>query len=180
MVELHFWSCAAWLLFSFFPINGEMEFCPRRCYFFNDALNWRLFEVHENKERIEKYRSILLERDLNSSRTLSVTMLRPVYKLFFADIDRDGRPEIIAGIERAINGRRYRRVYVYSTQNGLIKAKWLGSRLSFVMEDFHVEYRKKLAVIVAREKKFGKLHEGVYVWYHFGFRTISLKEVTKF
>lgn len=124
----------------------------------------------------DSLKTLLIEREWPGGKPVGRRFVPPLFKLYLADIDGNGSEDLIAGVERTIRGRVWRRVYVYQSRRPDFPPLWLGSRLSFVLEDFSLTKVRGRLALRAVERHFGKRVSSDYLWYTFGFRTVSSRE----
>lgn len=181
----HWWL--AWLLFwASATAPGDARFVNCRIWFFRNTAceagehrQGRWFEARDSGISQDNMKTLLIERERPGGQSLASRLIPPLFKLFLADIDGNGSDDLIAGVERKIRGRTWKRVYVYEARRPDFPPLWLGSRLSFVLDDFSVVTIRGKPGLRARERRFGRRIESDYLWYTFGFRTISAREDPK-
>jgi len=96
------------------------------------------------------------------------------WKVALADVDGDGRKEVIAGVWKK---SRYdpvfaRRVFVYSWNGKRLLPKWLGSRLNRRFTDFvlcPLDNDGKTELVALEEAPRGGKYVTAYRWESFGF-----------
>ena len=199
---LHWWL--SWLLFWASAIPSEDGgFVNRRIWYFpktgctTDGGGWtapsehsrptsrllrvgsahgRWFEAVDSGASKDSLKVLLIEREQPGGMPLARRLTPPLFKLFLADIDGNGADDLIAGVERTIRGRAWKRVYVYEARRPDFPPLWLGSRLSFVLDDFSVVTVRGRPGLRAAERRYGRRVTSEYLWYTFGFRTVSSRE----
>lgn len=170
-----FWLLAWWQFWATSAPRAEGVFVRRQIWFFPDE-GGRWFEARAGIPHRNDAATLLLERTGPSGRPIGRRFIPPLFRLHFADIDGDGSGDLVAGIERRIRGRVWRRVYVYRAKRPDFPPLWLGSRLSFVLRDFELVRISGRAGLRAKELRFGKPVVSRYLWYTFGFRSVSARE----
>lgn len=96
------------------------------------------------------------------------------WKIMIADVDGDGRSEIIVGVYKATHyfPKPHNCLFIYGWEGESLSPKWLGSTLSKPFTDFtfadlnHDGHQELIAIETTRE---GKQSVGVYSWNGFGF-----------
>jgi len=175
LIEAIFWMLAWWQLWATSAPWDEGAFVRRQVWYFPDE-GGRWFEARTGLPHRNDAATLLLERTGPSGRPIGRRLLPPLFRLHLADIDADGSCELIAGIERTIRKKTWRRVYVYRARRPDFPPLWLGSRLSFVLRDFTVTPVRGRTGLRASELRFGRPVVSTYLWYTFGFRTVSARE----
>ncbi|HOT27985.1 MAG TPA: hypothetical protein PLU72_07330 [Candidatus Ozemobacteraceae bacterium] len=179
---LHWWL--AWLLFWAAAIPSEDGgFVNRRVWYFPKTFgtsgaspHGRWFEAVDSGVSNDSLNVLLIERARPGGTPLAGRLTPPLFKLLLADIDGNGTDDLIAGVERTIRGRVWKRVYVYESRHPDFPPLWLGSRLSFVLDDFNVVSVRGRPGLRAVERRYGRKVTSEYLWYTFGFRTVSSRE----
>jgi len=97
------------------------------------------------------------------------------WKLAIADVDGDGRREIVIGIHKGTPFYRtpHNCLFVYRVAGRTVRPRWLGSRLSLPFDDFAFARLRagRAEQLVARERTpDGRARVTIYSWYGFGFR----------
>lgn len=179
---LHWWL--VWLLFwaSAMP-SEDGDFVNRRVWYFPSTAcitgsfpHGRWFEAVDSGISKNSLNVLLIERARPGGTPLARRLTPPLFKLFLADIDGNGMDDLIAGVERTIRGRIWKRVYVYESRPPDFPPLWLGSRLSFVLDDFSVVTVRDRPGLRAVERQYGRRVTSEYLWYTFGFRSVSSRE----
>ncbi|HNW33758.1 MAG TPA: hypothetical protein PKM25_02420 [Candidatus Ozemobacteraceae bacterium] len=178
------WWLVWWLFWATNVPHDEGVFAARQVWFFRDAVceprqtavPGRWFEIRASGIENDSLKTLLIERSGPAGIPLGRRLIPRVFKLYLADIDGNGTDDLIAGVERTIRGRTWKRVYVYQARRPDFPPLWLGSRLSYVLDDFCVTHIRGRPGLHATEKHFGRSVSSAYLWYHFGFRTVSSRE----
>jgi len=184
MIFTFHWWLLWWLFWATGVPREEGIFAARQVWFFRDAVrepgqasgSGRWFEIRASGSGNDSLQSLLVERTGPAGIPIGRRLIPRVFRLYLADIDGNGSDELIAGVERTIRGRLWRRVYVYQARRPDFPPLWLGSRLSFVLKDFRITRIRGRTGLRAVETQFGKTVSSEYLWYHFGFRTVSSRE----
>lgn len=178
----HWWLAVLLFWTSAMPSDGG-NFANRRVWYFpntsfkpDDHPHGRWFEAIDSGLAKDGLKNVLIEREHPFGKPLARRLTPPVFKLFLVDIDRNGTDDLIAGVERTIRGRKWKRVYVYESRHPDFPPLWLGSRLSFVLDDFSIVTVRGRPGLRAAERHFGRKVTSEYLWYTFGFRTVSSRE----
>ncbi len=100
----------------------------------------------------------------------------PVFRIFMADADNNGRPDICVGV---VKKTRFdpvvrRRPFFFKTRNGFIRPLWLGTTLGGELIDFKPKILGNKTYITAMMKMKTKYIVADYSWKGFGFRMDSL------
>lgn len=106
------------------------------------------------------------------------------WKVRVADVDGDGRQEIILGVWKKSpkDPIMAKRVFVYGWDGKRMMPKWLGSRLSRRFIDFEVRHldRDGIPELIALEVAAGKPRRiGIYRWRSFGFDWVRAERAEK-
>jgi hypothetical protein len=179
-------SAVEWgLVFSLFWTSaGSAGVAPATLaerYFFPASGEFRVFEVRRpfspvpSRSDPRENREILVELNPGSGAVRAMRPVPPVFRLFLADIDHHGDPELIIGVVKQTPIGPRRRVFVYRPEGGQIKPVWHGSRLSFVLLDFTLIATPERHLLVSRESHNGSIHHGRYAWDDFGFRPVTIQ-----
>ena len=95
----------------------------------------------------------------------------PVYHFELADINREGRPDILLGVIKSthFDPVQRKRLFLYKIDNGRIRPLWMGSRISHPIVDFR--YKKindhPYIITIEKENSNGYL-VAEYEWKGFG------------
>jgi len=122
----------------------------------------------------EKYGYSLRARTFSSGREITdyaFTLHYPVYHFELADINRDGRPDILLGVIKSthFDTVQRKRLFLYKIDNGRIRPLWMGSKISHPIVDFR--YKKindqPYVITIEKENANGYL-VAEYEWKGFG------------
>jgi hypothetical protein len=96
------------------------------------------------------------------------------WKLQAADVDGDGRPEVVVGVHKSTRffPRPHNCLFVYSFERGALRAKWLGSSLSKPFTDFTFAGLDSDAadeLVAVETTGDGRYCVVIYSWNGFGF-----------
>lgn len=136
-----------------------------------DSFEWEGKTVRLEHKNDSLHALILTENGKELSK-----MILPwkIYQFDHGDLDGDGVPEIAVGV---IKTTKYdpimeKRLFLYRIANGqAIIRLWMGSKMMFRIEDFHIENDSTPALVHTYEKdQNGVMHESEYKLHKFGLR----------
>ncbi len=96
----------------------------------------------------------------------------PVYQCETADVDGNGRADILVGVIKTCmhDPTLARRLFVYEIVDGVPHPKWLGTTLSDQLIAFSTTERDSVLLVQTVERDAqGGIHHGEYRWDGFGF-----------
>lgn len=137
----------------------------------HQELQISLVNTHDTVHELRVYRTDTLPSIMTSKWPIGF----PVYKMKVADINNDGRVDVLVGVikKTRMDSVRRKRVFIYNLYKGKISPLWLGSRFGFPITDFEVLNEKGVNKILTTERdKSGKLLKALYKWKGFGFEFI--------
>lgn len=96
------------------------------------------------------------------------------WKIAVADVDRDGRPELLVGVHKPTAHKPFPHhcLFVYNINRKSVTKKWLGSSLGLDFDDFLIETActtEKPRLVLNEIQLDGKRTVGKYEWMGFGF-----------
>lgn len=105
----------------------------------------------------------------------------PVFRIFTADADNNGTPDICLG---TIKKTRFdpilrKRPFFFKIKNGFIRPLWLGTTLGWELIDFKPKIVSGKTYITALMKSKKKYIIADYIWKGFGFRMVGIVSTHK-
>jgi hypothetical protein len=105
----------------------------------------------------------------------------PVFRIFTADADNNGTPDICLG---TIKKTRFdpvlrKRPFFFKIKNGFIRPLWLGTTLGWDLIDFKPKNVGGKTYITALMKNKSKYIIADYIWKGFGFRMVDIVSTHK-
>jgi len=147
------------------PSVGKLEFCILTDGDGNGVAP-AVYALSDNGERREVWR----DRDRG---------FHP-WKLEIAELDGDPEPEIALGVYKSTrrDPELRKRVFVYDWTGDCLFAKWLGSRLTWPLEDFHFarfspDHPVEHLFTIENDGTEKKIRE--YEWNDFGFQSVDVR-----
>jgi poly-gamma-glutamate capsule biosynthesis protein CapA/YwtB (metallophosphatase superfamily) len=116
--------------------------------------------------------------DVKANLTDDLYVPYPVYRFSIADVNNDGRTDILLGVIKSthfdpIVGRR---LFIYRIDSSRLSPLWLGSRVCLSLVDFKPAVRRGKSRIMTVEKdQRGLYRNGLYQWDNFGLKLIEYK-----
>jgi hypothetical protein len=105
----------------------------------------------------------------------------PVFRLFIADADNNGSPDICLGTikKTRFDPVQKKRPFFFKIKNGFIRPLWLGTTLGWGLIDFKSKIVGGKTYITALMKNKSKYIIADYIWKGFGFRMESIVFTSK-
>ncbi|MBD0403032.1 CapA family protein [Flammeovirga sp. EKP202] len=93
------------------------------------------------------------------------------WKIKVFDVDKDGNPEVIVGVNKSTRyySEKENRVFVFNTDNDYFYPKWLGSKIGNPIVDFKVCSKTNRLIVLERSKVKNTNMVVSYKWNGFGF-----------
>ena len=103
----------------------------------------------------------------------------PIYQFQSGDIDADNITDLFVGVIKACpyDPVVRRRLFVYEVIDGDLRAKWLGTHVSYDLKDFRtIAIDNKTYIRTIEQDESGIFHIVTYAWAAFGPRLINNQE----
>lgn len=115
--------------------------------------------------------SVTTIRDSVVLRSTKTYIKHRVYRFCVCDINSDSIPDVCLGVVKATRFDPVvrRRLFIYTTDEGVISPLWMGSKVGHYMQDFTIIETDECTYIRTLEKHIdGSYSVGEYQWRSFG------------